>query len=328
MCVEIPLTTLVQSCIRIGRSRCESGSILSKNPLNMTQSCHIIFSIAATLSLLLPATHTSAQFREPGSPGFGSPGRSNGQVNVSIFTDASRIEAMTTFHLVILFDIKDSWHLYWKNPGAGAAPIEIEVDGPANFIVETPLWPRPKIITSDVGDMYGYDGQIALFVPITTAEHFSVEAVLIRYDIAWAVCDDQRCLMQSKKGSITVAAAPQLRGNDDRAEQDRTIKRHKQRLPVSVETAEDVDAYIDGSTLTITGPARGFKTAKFLPNPTPGVQYGSADINISNDRFTLTTEIITQPRNFAGTKPVAGGLIALGEDQSDPSFEFSVPLGK
>lgn len=281
--------------------------------------------LAACTSVVVPAMCCTGQLGEPWSPG-ASKQRDSDLVKLEVLMDVDRVQPHKTFHLVLLFDIADAWHLYWKNPGAGAAPIEVSVRVPHDLHAGEVRWPRPKVITGDTGVMYGYEKQVALFVPITASEHFTAEAALIHYDVAWAACDVKKCVMQSKQGSIPVTASslPPVRERIDRRP---LIEKHRKRLPASAADDEDVTVQFDGETLTVSGPAHGFEEATLLPHPTPGVTFAKSDIDIEGDRFVLTVTITTQPRNFAGTNPLARGLIGLGEEISDPSYEFSVPLG-
>lgn len=262
----------------------------------------------------------AAAQQEPRLPGFRGASRDQDLVRMRVLADTNELSAGAVFHLVFHFDIEPKWHMYWKNPGAGAAPIDVSVTAPDGFEVKPGLFPRPEIFKSDTGDMYGYGRQVALFVPIIAPIELSAQAVALQYELTWAVCDDQRCVLQRRSGSFDMTSA--ATGSSDGS----LIDEHKAQLPRDISEVDDIAIEFDGDALSITGPASGHASAVFLPNPTPGVSFDNAEITVKDDRFALTATVSTKPGNFLGTKPLASGLIGLGERRDDPSFEFAIPL--
>lgn len=286
----------------------------------------IAATFTAASALLACAAAASAQVAPDRPGGFGAQRPGDDLVAMRVATDTEAINPGDTFHLVFIFDIsKTGWHLYWKNPAAGAAPIEINVTGPSGFTIGAVRWPRPEIFESSVGDMYGYEDQVALFVPVRAPIESVPEASAFRYDVAWAVCDDKRCVMGQRRGMQTVTRG-RVAGSDDGSELQRLIRTHRNRLPVDANESRDFDVKLEGDTLTVSGPAKGYTNALLLPDPTPGVRFGQPKFTFEEGRFRLTVAVQTKPRNFAGTKPAARGLIGLGEDADGPSVEFAVPL--
>jgi DsbC/DsbD-like thiol-disulfide interchange protein len=261
----------------------------------------------------------AARRQTPRVPGFGTPARDQNLVTMRVFADTNQPSAGKTFHLIFVFEIEKKWHLYWKNPGAGAAPIDVAVTAPDGFTVKPAIFPRPEIIKSPTGDIYGYNRQAALFVPITPPADWSNDAAALQYEISYAVCDDQRCVLERKDGMYSL-----FQGAD--APDSEVVRTLAARLPRQAADADDVAVELAESKLTVTGPAKGHTNAAFLPNPTPGVIIEDPEITVTDDRFRLTATISTQPGNFAGTKPRAAGLIALGEQGDDPSYEFSIAV--
>lgn len=281
--------------------------------------------ITAALSLFIAVEafvpHAAAQ-QDPRLPSFGRPAADDSLVSMKAIADTNQLTAGETIHLVFVFDIEKTWHLYWKNPGAGAAPIDVSITAPDGFDVKPVRFPRPEVFKSSTGDIYGYDKQVAVFVPITVPLELSTNAAVLQYEVTWAVCDDQRCVLQRRSGTLAMTTA------GDPATANPLITKFKNQLPIDATNADDVVVQFDGSKLSITGPAKGQTTASFFPDPTPGVSFEDAELAVKDDQFVLTATVFTKPGNFAGTKPFAAGLIGLGEERQDPSFEFSIALKK
>lgn len=253
------------------------------------------------------------------TPGFGLPAKKQNLVKLKVFADTNQPKAGETFHLIFVFEIEKNWHLYWKNPGAGAAPIEITVSAPDRFAVKPTLFPRPEVFNTSTGDMYGYGEKVALFVPITPPLDWSSRAASLQYNITYAVCDDLKCVMERSNGSFSITSA----GDEPDAEM---IAGLSKQLPVQAEDTDDLQVELSESHLVVTGPAKGHTTGKLIPNTTPGVSMDDVEITVKDDQFRLTATISTKPGNFLGTKPVVAGLIALGKERDDPSFEFAIPV--
>lgn len=239
-----------------------------------------------------------------------------------------------TIHLAILFDIQKPWHIYWKNPGQGTASPEIRVTGPESFEIGEMRWPRPKVVDSPVGDMFCHEGKVALFVPITAPETLEEGTATLEANVAFAVCDDVKCLFGRR--TLTATAATTNSKSVTETIDDAVLNQHQQRLPILIDgtderaSEEPVNAELQGTgnarTLIFTGPAHGFEHARFFPIHSPGVRYGDADVTFEDDRFTAIIELTINPNNFTSGPPSVGGLVGLGSETTDPSYEVAFPL--
>ncbi len=88
----------------------------------------------------------------------------------------------------------------------------------------------------------------------------------------------------------------------------------------------DLVATVSGTTLTITGPAMGREALTFFPGATPGVSYGDPHVTIEADRFRVEVAVQINRRNTLGKRVVLSGLVALGPEDDDPSYDFKVDL--
>lgn len=90
------------------------------------------------------------------------------------------------FEIGVRFDIKDHWHVYWKNPGdSGSAPkFNFQVEGAE---IGSPLWPLPERIAYGELTNYGYSGSV--IIPFRVAPKPGIESVHVSLDIEWLVCE-------------------------------------------------------------------------------------------------------------------------------------------
>lgn len=248
-------------------------------------------------------------------------------VAVRTVADVSSIAPGRTFHLAVIFDIEPQWHMYWKNPGEGAPPPTIAIEVPKGFEVGEVRWPRPLVVESPIGPTYVYENQAALFVPITAPDDLMDGSATIRTEIRWAVCKAV-CLLGRGRWSVDVRTVSADSQTDPLlvAAPDPVLTRLKKRLPAPLTKAAGGSAEFDGTMLTITGPAMGRAALTFFPGAAPGVSYGDPTVTIEADRFRVEVAVQINRRNTLGKRVVLSGLVALGPEDDDPSYDFEVDL--
>jgi thiol:disulfide interchange protein DsbD len=241
--------------------------------------------------------------------------------------DVNAVTPGLTFHLAFIFDIEPGWHIYWKNAGASGGPTTISVSGPADFKIGRILYPRPHAIESEEGTTYGYEKQVVLFVEVTAPSMLTNGHITFNARVDWMVCKDV-CLLGRTSQVMHVITAegdggkllPPLHPIDP------LIATTRSRLPKPLESVSNATAtYADG-TLTISLPAAGFSTAQFFPDQTPGVTYDSPAVSKEDDRLVLTVPITVRPNNALGKPLRIAGTVGLGDRQTDPCYDFEIPL--
>jgi DsbC/DsbD-like thiol-disulfide interchange protein len=304
--------------------------------LMMIRSCWTLTLAALTATTCVMTDGAFAQI--PGRPGQSPPGQITADqiTQVRTIVDRDSIGPGETFHVLAIFDIQQPWHIYWKNPGeAGALAPSVDLTVPEGFTVGEIRWPRPKLINSPAGEMFCYEDQAALFVPVTAPESLSDGEVRIESTVRFAVCDARRCLFGRDSGRVTIRTTSAARnGEADDAHptvannRHRTlIERHVKRLPHVITPDHETSAIsFNGETLTITGPAHGNERLTFFPLDSQGVTYDQPTITLEDDRFTVTVNLTVQRHNFIGGPPKVGGLVALGRRPDDPAYEGAIQL--
>lgn len=225
------------------------------------------------------------------------------------------------FLVAVLFDIEPRWHIYWKNPGDGAPPPQIEVTAPQGFRIGPVRWTRPTLFETGEIRAFGYEKQAALFVPVTAPAELSDGRVDLRLAVRYAVCSDICLLGEAQRRlEVETSARPVQRSDPDAL-----VDRHRRRLPRPLGEVPGAAMSFDGSLLHVSGPAQGRTTIAFFPDPSPGVVYGKVGSTIESDRFELRVRVTLEPSNALGEPMVMAGLVALGDSIDDPCFDFAVP---
>lgn len=290
--------------------------------------------MAAAIAAAVIVSEGAAQF----TPGRSAPPEQRGEqltadqlVDVRAVTDRTRVCPGETFHVLAVFDIKRPWHLYWKNPGeAGALPPSIDITAPVGFTVGEMRWPRPRLINSPAGEMFSYENQLALFVPITAPAELEGGEFPLEMRFRYAVCDANRCLIGQGTRGLTIHTTNSATGNgsdDVLPKRDaELIERHLRRLPRDIEDTDGASIVLRDEQLTITVPAHGNQRATFFELAAPGVTYGRPEMRFEDDSLTITIALTINPNNFRGGPPTVGGLVALGREADGPSYEGSAAL--
>lgn len=245
---------------------------------------------------------------------------------MQVVTDVTHpVMRSETFQLAVVFTIESPWHLYWKNPGEGAMPPRLRIEAPDGFEIGDVRWPRPKSISSPVGDMYCYEGEFALFVPITAPDDLADGEVTFKVNADWAVCDNEMCLFGSASRMVNVpVTASDVRTLDARPKHAMIVK-HQPRLAQNLGDSVQLQP-VRTQQIRVRVPAHDLEKIEFFPYQSPGVTYGKPRFTRDGDHYIVQVGLQVNANNFLNGSPNVGGLVALGEKPDDPSYEFSMPL--
>ncbi len=294
-----------------------------------------LFSVALGLFVaVILSAEAAAQF---GSPQSRQP-RAEELARPTVFLDRESIGPGETGHVVILFEIRDSWRLYWKNPGAGALPPDFSLEVPDGFETDAFIWPRPLLIEGRTGDMYCYEDQVAFLLPFTAPPALTDDSATILVDMSWAVCDENMCLFGRSSPELTIRTTSRITGedgNDGRSvlddEKKKLIEKHAARRPTMVHRgALDTGARIeiDDRQLILTGPSHGRTEGKFFPYDSTGVSYELRELSFDREeeRFRAVIDLKINATDVSRGLPTLGGIVVLGDDPAEPSYEYHVPF--
>ncbi len=173
--------------------------------------------VGAAVSLLLAgassaqaAVVAAAPPSEPPSGPSGSTGEPAAlHATPKVVADVAALVPGTIAHLLISFDIKPHWHMYWNGQNDTGLPATWKpVDWPEGFALGESGWPGPKRIVLEGGIRdHIYEGQfgvvVELKVPATAKPGTSVTLPL---HLEWMVCD-RVCVLEEQDVSVTLPVA-------------------------------------------------------------------------------------------------------------------------
>ena len=278
-----------------------------------------------TVSVLGIAGPAAAQIR-PGFPSATPPGPPSAEniTRLDWRADRQTVAPGETVLLAAYFESRPAWHIYWQNPGEGAAAPGLEITVPDGFTVGRLQWPRPAIKRTNVGDTYIHEGRAALMLAVTAPADLDVRStspLTFTLHATWAVCDADMCLFGRGRRELSLLPAPIPAQHIDP-----DITRRAALLPLSGERARDAQLEQRGTVLHFSLPSHGQEAVTFFPYRSDGVEYGEAQIDIRDDRIHVTVPMHIRPQNFLDGPPVVGGLVALGTKPEDPSYELELRL--
>jgi thiol:disulfide interchange protein DsbD len=113
--------------------------------------------------------------------------------------------------VLVRFEMKPGWHVYWQFGGDAGAPPRVEWELPPGFKAGDIQWPLP-VSYKDEGDLvtYIYPDEVSLPVEIATPANVSASEVTLKAKLSWLVCE-KICLPGRGEVSLKlpVAAASQ-----------------------------------------------------------------------------------------------------------------------
>lgn len=146
----------------------------------------VIMRVSALRSLLLTLLLFAAWLTSARAQVYG--GRE--LVNAQVIADTTAVVPGRSFHAGLLLKMAPGWHTYWKFPGDAGIPTEMKWKLPPDWNVGEIRWPTPLRI-SEPGDIdiYGYHDEVLLTQEITPPATISAQAVTLRAEANWLVCE-------------------------------------------------------------------------------------------------------------------------------------------
>ena len=118
-----------------------------------------------------------------------------GLVTAKLVADVATVQPGRPFRLGVLFEMREGWHIYWKNPGNAGLATELALRAPKGFAVGELRWPVP-VTFRQPGDIvgYGYEGEVLVWAEVTPpAAAAPGSRVVAEAAPSWLACRD-RCV--------------------------------------------------------------------------------------------------------------------------------------
>ena len=231
------------------------------------------------------------------------------EVSMTVRSCTESIGSESWLVLACTFQIPDEWHIYWRNPGVSGVPTEIRVEGPEGFVIKPVVYPRPKVIPDSGGITYGYEKEVTLLVPIhPPATAPDLKELQFKVEADWLVCRGA-CFFGEAMTSITIPWVTSSAQGPDAV----PLKPWATKLlaetywPRPLNRRPDTTAKVVDSTLIIEGLASRAGEVGFLPDPTPGVNFGKPETVMNDGRFVLSIPLSTSVGRYLGPAATGSG---------------------
>ena len=163
------------------------------NLLHRTAHLSRLLVVSLWLSLAGPAAAQASDFTTSDGP----------NVNVSLVSEVTGIEAGKPFWVMLRQEIRPGWHTYWRNPGDSGAPTEITWDLPAGYSAGEIQWPFPERIVYGPLVNFGYNNLALYPVLITPPAEVSAGTATLTAKVRWLVCADI-CIPENTTLTLTL----------------------------------------------------------------------------------------------------------------------------
>jgi DsbC/DsbD-like thiol-disulfide interchange protein len=99
--------------------------------------------------------------------------------------------------------LRPGWHTYWTNPGDSGESVRITWKLPSGMVPGDIVWPAPHRFANPPFMDFGYEGEVLLLIPITTADLARTASVSLEADVRLLVCKDV-CVPERSTVTITL----------------------------------------------------------------------------------------------------------------------------
>ena len=107
-----------------------------------------------------------------------------------LVVDSYSLKKDSVISIGVLINLKDDWHIYWRNPGDSGLPTELEYTLPKEFVASKIKFPTPKIFYSGEIINYGYSHQVLFISEISIPKNFNQKEISISARLSSLICKD------------------------------------------------------------------------------------------------------------------------------------------
>ncbi|MGD9618030.1 MAG: protein-disulfide reductase DsbD family protein [Alphaproteobacteria bacterium] len=254
-------------------------------------------------------------------------------VTARLVAETGAIAPGQTVWVALHLETRPGWHVYWRNPGDAGLPTEIAWTLPPGFTAGEIAWPTPERFVVDRIGNYGYEGSVALLVPITAPAETETaplpgRTVPIVAQATWLACAEI-CIPGEAALSLAlpVAAAPAAPDPASAA----LFAASRARLPQPAGFA--VRFAVSGGDLRLHVPKAALAgiadpTAAFFPHQ-PNIIDAAAEprTQVASDGLDLLLKRTTGPAAAATLPPSLDGVLVLrGPDGTERNYAISAPV--
>lgn len=109
---------------------------------------------------------------------------------IEIISEQMTVQPGQTIWIGVRMDLREGWHVYWRNPGDSGMPLMLEWANAEGVEVGEIHWPYPEWIDVSGLTSYGYHGEKLFMMEATIPEHLSAgDEVTFMAEADWLICE-------------------------------------------------------------------------------------------------------------------------------------------
>ena len=128
---------------------------------------------------------------------------STARTTATLITDTDHIAPDTAFRTALRLKLAPGWHTYWKNPGDGGVPAELNLTLPEGAKASEIAWPAPDRLMEGPIATYAFTGELLLPVKITAGS--KPGSMSLQAEANWLVCKEI-CVPEEAKFQLELPA--------------------------------------------------------------------------------------------------------------------------
>ena len=245
-------------------------------------------------------------------------------LSARLVSDSSSVKPGGAFYVALVFEIRDGWHTYWRNPGDSGQATSIDWQLPRGVEASAIDWPFPE--RQYVGPVanYGYHGTAYHRIKIQTPEDWPVgEPISLTANAKWLVCEEE-CIPEQGQLVLNIATAQSSALDSTQADLFSTIDNllpSELAISSSYQYADsgDIRFEFEPSTLLTTA-----KDIEYFPYDWGLVSAPAKQQLVQDPSFVSIT---TKKSDLSFSNKVQGLLVVHQEDNTVKAFEVESQYG-
>ncbi len=114
-------------------------------------------------------------------------------VRLEVFASQDAVRPGDRFHVAVAFRMEDTYHIYGPKEASGT-PTAVTASPTPGFTFGAPIYPEPHGVPLFGATLQVYEKTVHVLVPVTAAADVAPGDATLRFQAAFAACDDKSCL--------------------------------------------------------------------------------------------------------------------------------------
>ncbi len=134
------------------------------------------------------------------------------KVHLSLISESTTVGTNTTLFFGLRAQLVPHWKTYWRSPGIAGYEVKLTWEGSRNIKSARILWPLPHHISTQMGTVNAYEGDVILPLLVEVADltqpiHASVQVDML-------VCDESNCLPVVETLTLDLPVGPKVESTE------------------------------------------------------------------------------------------------------------------